>query len=278
MFSNLFCKSDPILTLLNDHLGASALKIPDGRIQTLGLMEGVGRSTGKYRGVLDELSTLAVPKARLEHLIELHPVANISQTHTQATDAKIGLQVLAGFLRGFGVELPSLNATFADATKVTFSFNNVQRRSVSEIWLGKIMKEDFRIDVENPAISDAFRMGRNPLLLITSTIVSNNFSMHVTEANKDDFTLNITALEEELGNLNASLSATVHNQKSVTFQGADALPFAFSTVQLVFDRNGKVLRMPPHTRQITRMFNRPPQSSVEREVSFVDRTLVDIEF
>lgn len=65
-----FCKTDPILELLNDCLRASIIRLPDERIYPLNVIEKPRRERAKFRGYLGYISTYPILKSEMLKYLE----------------------------------------------------------------------------------------------------------------------------------------------------------------------------------------------------------------
>src|SRR5262249_37945420 len=69
-------------------------------------------------------------------------------------------------------------------------------------------------------------------------INSNNFSLHIEETSQQDFRLNIPAIQQTIGNLDADISAKQEGDLTISFSGKRSLAFAFSTIAFSLTDDG----------------------------------------
>jgi len=276
MFTKLFCPNDPILELLDEHLQASIVKVPDERIYPLRVIEKTNKKVAKFRGKLENITTISIPEADLDELLEDKRMANISGTKSTATNSELGLKILQGFLKGFSANVPNLKAHFKDVTKVSFSFENVARKWIDNNLLGRELR-DLIIDRANPATAGFFNNPASKLLVIDSIITSNDFSIHVEDAVDDSFQFEAAAIQEELGKLNTKIEVASTSNLSLTFKGTQPLPFAFTTIELKLDSTGKVTKMPAYTKNLPQVFGSTDGAFVKTKIED-ELGLIDIDF
>lgn len=276
-FLKLFCKDDLILDLLHNHFEATILKIPEGRIKPGSIIEKIANeNVFKFRGQLDALSTFDIPDLGLDKLVIPTSVASISGEKTQLTKTEFGLQVLNGFLKGFGVNIPKLDTHFKDVTKVSFSFENIKRHSIDNGALGKDLI-DFRLDKKSAATAGFFYPKKNQLLFIDSIITSNDFTIHTEEFISDNISINVSAIKEELGKVSSKINVESNTKTSITFKGEEALPFAFTTIRLKNNEEGNIIEMPPFVPKEMNLMGRAQEEYIKTKLTD-ELGLVDIEF
>lgn len=259
----LFFKDDPVFSVLHDVLQANILKIPDARIAPLGVIERSVLGTSKFRTTLGNILTKASDIDIDPAYLVTKPMANIAGEQTRRTDLQLGLEILGGFLKGFGVTLPNLGIHFKDVTKVTFSFENVRRIWMDNGILAAELK-DQRIE-RNAMTSGFFDFPASKLLLIDSVIVSNDFSIHAAETVDDSFGFDVQAITEEMGGVGGKLKVESRGSHTLTFQGEDSLPFAFTCVHFRLDGEGRITGMPAFTRKIPTVMSGSSDGEWEKE-------------
>lgn len=259
----LIFREDPVFGMIHEALQANVLSVPDGRIRPLSVIERPRTGSAKYRTTLAHVVREASDVSLNETYLETEPMANISGEHTQDMNIDLGLEMLAGYLRGFGVTLPNLKLHFRGIQRVSFSFENVQR-----VWAdnGLLAQELRDKHIERNAVTEGF-FGLLPtkLLLVDSIITSNDFSIHATETTDDGFTFNPTPIAETLEGTGSDLGVYVRNQRTLTFRGNAELPFAFTCVQLRLDKAGKIVEMPPFVKKVRRLMRSDRAEEWEKE-------------
>lgn len=241
------CDNDPLVQTLAEVFHANIVRVPEERVRPLCVI-GAHRRRLAYRGGLGDL--LAG-----ERLAELYaPVfksaemADVAGKRSRRVDAKLGLDIMGGFLRGFGVPAAAgIQAQFAGAAEVSFSFGKVQRQYIEPSQLGCLLAGRC-LDAANPVAACFLQDDAWDCLLIDSVITSSDFSIQVERRAQQDFRLDIPAIEQVLSSAKAGMTVAGASALSLTFQGPKPLTFAFSCQRLLLDQNGKIVQMPPETR------------------------------
>lgn len=249
----LFIKEDPVFSYIHKILKANVLSVPDGRIVPLGVIEKPPFGTPKFRTTINAiLNKLTLMELDFGYLATT-PMANIAGEQTQSTNLSAGLQMLKGFLKGFGVNLPNLPVHFKDVTKVAFSFENVER-TWADNGLLAIEFKDLVID-KNALTQPFFDFPASKLLLIDSVVKSSDFSIHATETTRDAFSFDLASIQQEMGAKEAQLSVKAQGSHTLTFQSQISLPFAFTCIHLRLDEQGRISRMPAFEKPMPNMMN-----------------------
>lgn len=250
--TRLFCKADPLVSLLHQHLDAQILRLPQERMKPFAVLEYSHGQAAKYRGHLStfisEATGIGVNEKKF--LTESF-AAPLSDERSTATESSFGLDVADGFLKGFGVSAPGLKAQFKDVSKVSFSFANVYQIIADNGLLSQEL-EGKHIRLSLPAAS-GFRQGKR-LLLVDSAWTSSNFTIHVEEKTDDAASLDAEALEAVASGLSVKVRKESSGLQSITFEREKPLPFAFTAIELEFDGDGLITGMPPFDKRIDRVF------------------------
>jgi hypothetical protein len=234
---------DPLLQTLRDVFGANIVRVPEERIQPLSVIASKeGRA--KFRGALAPLIS-GEPEMAFDpaHFITSQ-MADVSGKRSRKVNLELGLQILEGFLQGFGIPAAGVSSKFRGASEVSFSFKNVKRCYIDNNWLGRILAGRF-IDKNNPAAEIFFRDDGYSFLVIDSVITSSDFSISVDRASARNFSLDVPAIQTLLSQAKAGVEVTTSSGYDLIFQGAKELSFAFSCVQLYLNKQGKITSMPP---------------------------------
>jgi hypothetical protein len=165
-------------------------------------------------------------------------MANLSATKSKSIDTQLGLQIMNGFLQGFGTNGVSLDFAFNSVKKVSFSFQNVNR---SFLDVGKLCSElnKRKFDLTNP-INQSFLKEIEECIIIDSVISSNNFSMKVEETTQTDFKFDIPEIQNIINSSDNKISANSSNSLEISFQGEIPLAFAFSSFIINCDEDGSI--------------------------------------
>jgi|SRR5215467_910478 len=237
------CKQDPLVNTLRDTFGANPVRVPEERIQPLCAVAARGDRT-VFRGALEPLLTgsqrFSIPKwARAKSLM-----ADLSNKQSRSVELDLGISILSSFLTGFGIPSIGIESSFKGATEVAFSFSSVHRDWIDDNWLGRALIGR-ALDLQNSSARLYTQKPRWDLLLIDSVITSNQFTISITKSQADSFALNVPAIQALVGAAKAKVKVKSAGSRRVTFQGPNALTFAFTTVHLFVDSNGVILATPP---------------------------------
>lgn len=238
----LTCR-DPLVTTLRETFGANLVRVPELRVQPLCVVA-TRRRRAAFQGDLSPLLSgkLVLP----EGFRAQSPMADPQKTRTRNISAKVGLDILEKFLSGFGIAAPGINAHFTNTHEVAFSFQNVVRDWIDINLLGRALR-GLAVDLKNPAGRIYIKKDRWRLLVIDSIIKSNGFSITATKANAGVAAINVSAVQQLVGNANASISTTSTSASHITFTGNDHLTFAFSVIEIRLDPSGAITEAPPGT-------------------------------
>lgn len=228
------CNDDRLLTILRDTFKASPIKVPEERIKPLVALE-VNKQKVKFIGDLNHLLDDPNP---IIIKAQTSPMANLSATNSKTVDTELGLKIMGGFLQGFGVEGASLDFAFKGAKKISFSFQNVTREFIDIGELGNILsKRNFNL--KNP-VNQPFIDETSTCVVIDSVIRSDNFSIHVEEANSSDFKIDTQEIANVLGSGESKVSTKSSSDLNISFQGNVPLAFAFTGFVLLSDEEGSI--------------------------------------
>lgn len=236
------CKDDPLVGTLSEVFGANIVRVPEERIRPLSVVSVCdGRSS--FRGELAYLvKDLSPPDLDPSHL-NTSRMTDLSGKRSRKVSADLGLQILDGFLRGFGVPSAGIQQKLTGASQVSFSFKNVQRMHADVGWLGHTLS-GHAIDKSNAAAAICFGEDGCEFLVIDSVITSSDFSISVDRTEGGDFHLDIPAIQQIVTQAQAGVRVSSASSRELTFQGDKQLAFAFSCVRLCLDDDGKIVAMP----------------------------------
>lgn len=266
----LFCKDvDPLVTVLKDWLQAEILRIPNGEIKPLRVIEQT-RQHLHVRGMLGWLLTHPTLFVVGEESIEKTYMADLSGKRSNRASLDVGVKIANNFLKGFGVN-SGIEGILQGATSLAFSFSNVYKCTLDNGLLGQALKGK-TIDVANPATAGFFS-GSN-LLVVDSIITSDNFRIHIA----DEDTVDLTAKAAEIQNLfkaSATLKVEEIARTTISFKREIPLPFAFTCLKLKLDEAGRIVGMPP-ARKLP-FLDATSATEYEKEVLTEGLTLLDLE-
>ncbi len=236
------CEGDPLVELLRTLFDANIVRVPEERVKPLMVIASCDKKL-IFRGALLPLIDSELPMLN-DSLIISSRMANISGKRTKRVSIDIGLQILDGFLSGFGIPSAGISNNFSGVSEVSFSFQNVERRYVDSNLIGRILSEK-NIDQDNPAAKIFLGKDACELLVIDSVITSSDFSISVDRTNSEEFELNVSAIQDFVGKLNSGISVSTTSGYDLVFKGNKHLTFAFSCIRLTVDSNGQIFSFSP---------------------------------
>lgn len=243
------CSGDPVESLLRETFKADILRVPEVRVQPLGVIARRGeraRLVGTLGGLLQGTSPFSVtPDAPT-------PVADVSGKRTLSISLKLGLDLLRGMVQGFGVGLDAARVELAlgERSKIAFSFEEVERVAVN---LGELNRALLRRKLQTAAPGTTIFFSEGPwgepyqLLLIDSVLRSGRFRVHV-EGGGD-----LRARLPDLGGLldGTALSVEQSAERELTFRRATGQPapsFAFTCLRVYLKEDGAMTLAPDSVR------------------------------
>ncbi len=236
------CQGDPLVETLRSLFGANIVRVPEERIEPLTVMASCERKL-TFRGRLSHLIDGNAPNLN-DIPVATSGMANISGKRTHKVTLDIGLQVLEGFLGGFGIPSTAISAKFEGASEVSFSFQDVTRFYVETNLVGQMLN-GHSIDRDHVAASIFFADDPCDLLVIDSIITSSDFSISVDRSSNDNFRLDVPAIKKVVGELQTGVSVSTTTGYDLIFKGDKQLTFAFSCIRLVLDKEGLIVGAPP---------------------------------
>lgn len=241
------CSGDEIVDTLREVFGANIIRVPEERIQPLSVIAVCDKKTG-FRGalenILDGSSGPGTPRTPLGTDLVLNShMANLSGKKTTSVDVKLGLEILDGFLQGFGIPGAVVSVHFGQVSSVSFSFQEVIRKYLDIGVVGRLLSGRI-VDFSNPAAAIYRPKGECDLLVVDSLICSRSFVIHADRAHNVDFHAKLPEIRRCLG-AQSAVQISSATGLDLSFQGDRDLGFAFSCVRLCLDKKGKITDMPP---------------------------------
>ncbi|MDP3029413.1 MAG: hypothetical protein Q8O04_07955 [Deltaproteobacteria bacterium] len=225
------CK-DKSVSHLNE-LGWNVVRLPKENINPLLILS---KSNG-YLETLGEISDFVIEsEPKPPEIVRNQSVAEISGLETNEYDLGVGLKFLEKFLSLVGAAGLGLEASFKNAHKIQFVYQNVLTDSVQPMKIEKYLRS------VSPDVSSFFIEHLNDegeAYIITDALKSNVFGVAAYDEKGVKLDLDISALEQ-------LLSATPHigvskdEKKAVSFKGDKFLRFAFKAIAAWIEiRDGK---------------------------------------
>ncbi len=230
------CGSDELLELLRDTFHANPIRIPETRFVPLVAIAKRNKNE-KFIGRIEQLMT---DSTAYPYEIGTSEMANVSAKKTTTVNFDLGFRIMDGFLEGMGVSGASIRSEFEKVKEVSFSFKNVKRYYVDLGQLGNFLSNK-KLNRSNPANAQFFDAENETVcIVVDSTIVSNNFTMNVEKSVGEDFALDLDAIKNTLGNVNAGLKVGSSSKREISFEGENQLAFAFSGTTFQVDQDGTI--------------------------------------
>lgn len=237
------CEGDDIVDTLRGVFNANIVRVPERQVQPTKVLASRDGKTA-FRGDLGAHLAGPVPEELGELNVATSRMANLSGKRSRKVNAEVGLQILDGFLSGFGIPSAGVSAKFGNAKEVSFSFGDVARRTIDVGVLGRAL-EGKSLDEDNPATAIFF--GDKPWhpIIIDSVIGSSDFSISVDRAKSGEIKLDVPAIQQLIADANVGVQVEAAASTQITFKGKDRLTFAFTAVRVFIDADGRITALPP---------------------------------
>jgi hypothetical protein len=234
------CTDDPLVSLVHDLFGANPVRVPDARIRPLSVVvHQRGRSI--FRGSLLPLLTDSSPLSVQPSVAQL---IDISGRRSRRVSLDLGLNILRGFLYGFGLPMTELTTSIQGATAISFAFPTAMRIAYDVNALGWALAGRV-IDRTNPAAAILFEQTPYELLLIDSVLTSRHITITLSGAKGQRLNVDVDAIRQMLGDVGVNAGMTNNGELDLTLTSPHDLTFAFSCVRLFFNDEGYITTMPP---------------------------------
>lgn len=233
------CYNDPLVTTLREVFGANIVRVPEERIRPVTVLASHGRTTA-FRGALAPLLAGGAP---IDVPVQESRMANVSGRRSVSVQLDLGLQILGGFLKAFQIPSAGIVAQFDGARKVSFQFQDVKRFFVDTGELGQQLGGRV-VDRDNPAAGILFDDDWK-FLVVDSVITSSDFAIHVDEATRAGFAVDLPAVQRIVSGANAGVHVESASGRELLFKGDTQLTFAFTCVRLFLSPDGRITAMPP---------------------------------
>jgi hypothetical protein len=261
------CPDDQLVNTLHTVFHANIVRIPEARCKPLAVIA-VTSGEPHFWGYLEELTEFSIPN--VQSSIKEGAMANISGKHSKSVSIDLGLQILEGFLSGFNLPSAAITTKFTGAKTVSFSFQQVVRQFISPGQLGKLM-QGHALDAGNGS-NDIFFNKEAKLLVVDSVITSKDFSITVDSTNETNFSLDVPAIQEIIGQAKTNVQVASSTGLDITFQGNTPLAFAFTCLSCKLDEAGRIALTPTSS---TINFEVNQNQSVEHELLYNELGMID---
>jgi hypothetical protein len=261
------CPDDELINTLQGVFNANIVRVPEARIQPMTVIALSSRKPS-FWGYLNELLETSIQVAK--SAIQESRMADISGKKSKSVSVDVGLQVLQGFIGGFGLPSSAITTKFMGARTVSFSFQEVIRYFISPSQLGNLL-QGHALDVDKASNTVFFR-NEAQLLVVDSVITSKDFSITVESLKTKDFTLDIPAIEKMVGQAKVGVQVTSNSGLDLRFKGETALTFAFTCLVCELDEAGRIALKP--TSAATHF---DPNQSVEHKLLFDEPSMIELD-
>lgn len=234
MNSLKLCQDDSLINLLRETFQANPIRLPEERIKPLTVLS-IDKKNISFMGIIDDLLVDKINMSKLS--LKNSKMADVSAQSSKSIKTSTGLKIMEGFFKGFGAKSSLIEHVFKNVTKVSFSFENVNREYFEKNALLKtLMNKNFST---SHAVNKSFISKKTKCVIIDSIITSNNFSIKAEEFTDNSFSFNIQELTSILS-LQNNINVVAQNDKEVSFVGNISLPFAFTGFYLNIASDGSV--------------------------------------
>ncbi|MEI7770291.1 MAG: hypothetical protein WCI67_09905 [Chloroflexales bacterium] len=237
------CRTDPLVAVIYDLFSANMVRVPDSRIRPLSVVvhrDGRSSFRGSLLPLLTEARALGVRPATSE-------LTDVAGRRSRRVTLDLGLHILRGFLKGFGLPSAEFASGLGSAAYLTFSFPAVRRVAYDVSALGWALAGRC-IDRQNPAAAVVFGQSRYELLLIDSVLTSSQISVVFSSDQGQHLNVDTSALNQMFASVGAQVNTSGDNDVELTLKSAQDLTFAFTCVRLFLDLEGRITAMPPDNR------------------------------
>lgn len=226
------CDGDPLVESVMRTYHAWPLKVPREGVKPLHVVEDYD---GEQK--ISSLQHLLSDDLPIEVSLSEYQLPNLSGKRSKDVGFEFGLQILGTYLAGFQLPSAAITAKLTQAQTLAFSFRDVRQVSLEPFQLGKELR-DRRVDLLNPFISKYLGPSAEPLTVIDSIITSSDFELSFGDTRISALELDIPTLQGIVEKANADVAVTLTDERTLSFQGAKRLTFAFSRVEFYLDDGG----------------------------------------
>lgn len=243
------CKGDPVIEALREIFKANPLRIPEKRVQPCCVVAKKDKKVS-FRG---KLGPLLQGDEAFEVPIHSSKMPQLSGKKTKEVGAEMGAKICGDLLKGFGFPGVDLSTAFNNSKDFSFSFQNVERHYIEINELGAALSSR-EINRDNPAATIFFK-SESSLLLIDSIITSSGFDINMNKDASANLDVKVDEIKNLIGETDVKLNIKKNSENSISFEGEDALTFAFTCVEFVLD---------PATNKITSLEHAPSNVTMEK--------------
>jgi hypothetical protein len=222
---------DPLRTYLNN-LGYNVILLPRTGIEPMDVI-------GKDGGNLERLGPLYQVWSSSAPAPEIKPpqaAVGINGQKTAELSLDVGLKFLSNVLGAMGAAVPQLNFAYNKATRVQFSFNDVQIVGVDPFALGNHLAAGV-LSSDNPFVVRYFEDDGSDAFIITEVLKSNNITAKAQTDEDGGVGVDLPAIQAAVG-ASIKVKQTGSQTTELTYTGEHMLTFGHKIFRIDFV-NGK---------------------------------------
>lgn len=219
-------KKDPALTYLKSY-GYSVVRLPRQDILP-------GQIFARRNNDLSERGSLAnvftpgsIPLPKIRHDVV---AADISGSVKTTLSLGLGLTLLGGFLKAFGVNA-SINASYKRAASVTFEFKGLRSDVIETVELERFLNA---AHVTPGAPATEAMLDDDQLYAITRTLKSRSFVVDAADENGKSVAIDLPAIKEALG-AKVNAESEGNSSSKIHYEGEIALVFGVQAIHLYYE-------------------------------------------
>lgn len=239
------CTGDLLLDTIRETFEANPVRIPEERLQPLVIL-GKIKSKSYFLGNVNNFEKLNNTKKAPK--INRSKLANVTNKKTKEVNLDVGINILEGFLSGFGINAKlfgEIKTCLNGVKSLSFSFDDVVRLYVEPIEVSNWLLENNTF-LKSQAIIPFSEEGKD-LYIIDSVITSKSLSINIESKSDNNFIANIPTIQNILSSTDIKIETSLTNQTGITFKGDKSLTFAFSCLSLYWDKSKTLISILPNT-------------------------------
>lgn len=219
-----FCK-DQSTQYLRD-VGYNVVRLPRDFLPPLSLVAKQNKSF-EYVGGIEDLITN--PPGPLPQITTGQNASNINGQRTSSMKLNLGLSILNGLISGLGGSKIGASASFTNARKMTFEFNNVTFDSVVPTQVGKWLR-DGEVDAGSPLL-EQYVLGNGSLYVVTERLRTAELTTTFEASDGVNASVDVPVIANQVGgSLGVELASGRNN--AIKFKGPGLVTFGFKCFQI----------------------------------------------
>ena len=207
-------------------VGYNVVRLPRDFLPPLSLI-GQQNKTFEYVGGIEDLITNS--PGPLPQITSGQNASSINGQRTSSMKLSIGLSILNGLIAGLGGGKIGATASFTNARKLTFEFNNVTFDSVVPTQVGKWLR-DGEVDAGNPLL-EQYVLGNGSLYVVTERLRTAELTTAFEASDGVNASVDVPVIANQVGgSLGVELASGRTN--AVKFKGPGPVTFGFKCFQI----------------------------------------------